>query len=139
MKKTWILRAVASLTVISLSSACASIDKTSRSSIDNIKLNPEYKMAVAKTAYKNNQYEEAINLYREVIDQEENNMKANTNLSAIYLDLGIKGMEYVGQTIKNKNDAETARELYEDINKKTHAFFSIVTPYISKNQAKLHH
>ncbi len=121
---------VAGLVVSILGVGCAN---TAKPEIDPRKIagmEVEYQMAIAKAAYDRNRYEDAIALYKTIIDEDETNMKANANLSAVYLDLGIRGMAYIGQSIDNEGEAEAARVLYEEIDNKSRQFFQLMTPHM---------
>ena len=134
MKNRITNRLATSLFIVVFGSGCATLEQgaaAAQSYQDTRQLNPDYKMAIAKTAYQNNRYDEAIELYQEVIDQDESNVKATSNISAIYLDLGMQGMQYAGQAIRDKQDAELARNLYEDITRKTHEFFRLLAPHVA--------
>ncbi len=117
------------LLFVILGSGCATTPRSESDLQDISDMNLDYQLAIAKTAYDQNRYDEAIQLYKQVIDKDSNNMKANINLSAVYLDLGIRGMAYIGQVIDDVDDARTALALYEEVNDKSREFLQLLTPY----------
>lgn len=96
---------VAGLFVACLLSGCAQIQTTRNDSI----LSTQEKNVLARKAYEGGNPGRAIDLYRQVLSEENWNRKANYNLSIVHLELAIEGFEFIGQFIDNSTDARVAR------------------------------
>jgi len=93
------------------------------------------RLALASSAYRDSNYTRAISIYRQLINENQNNHKATLNLSAVYFDLALQGFKHVGGLIGNEQDAELARVHFNDIQLTVSNFMAVSEPYIIDNSA----
>lgn len=131
MRKRMVLVLVFSTVVCN---ACTVLPQTTTSVsrhqpvVDIDKLNEE-----AHTAFKNGDFNTALELYEKVIASESWNRKANYNISVIHLELALKGFSYIGQFINDAEDSEMARSSLDQVTKNAQQFLSISKNYVRSN------
>lgn len=87
-------------------------------------------MDAAKDAYEKGDYEQALMRYRQVVEIDNDHHKANYNITVIYLELMISGMEFLGQYIDNPKDARDARTALNQLAEQAGIFTRITSKYM---------
>jgi len=88
------------------------------------------RLDVANKAYQQGAYQQALEQYRLVVEMDNYHRKANYNITIIYLELMIKGMEFLGQFIDSPQEASEARVALDQLIEQAGIFTRLTSKYM---------